>query len=150
MAKDSNDTETLVGIPFSHDRRWTIHTPKFSGIITDYNWELTGFDPRFAKLDKNFVYSGNAYYIIHTLCRRKRWLVEQGPYQFKDRKPQPGELLKVRWADGREAFASLIYPLRHDGWRVGILIDGSANVLSVFTPETKSSEDPVSWAVVTL
>ena len=67
----------LVGYHLDQDRLWVIHTPEFSAGITEYNSELTGFDPRFAEIDsKTFCYGGNAYYITGQYCREKKWKVE--------------------------------------------------------------------------
>jgi len=67
----------LNGSSDDNDRLWIIHTPKFSGAITEYNDELTGFDPKLRELDKVFVYGGNAYYIINKLAPRNGWRVEK-------------------------------------------------------------------------
>jgi len=67
----------MNGIYLSTDRQWLIKTPQFNGRIYDYNWELTGYDPRLAELDKEFHYSGNAYYIIYTLAPRNGWEVQE-------------------------------------------------------------------------
>lgn len=66
----------LYGYHMPQDRLWLIHTPEFTAAITEYNQELTGFDPRLAKLDSAFHYSGNAYYILGTLAEQKGWRVE--------------------------------------------------------------------------
>jgi hypothetical protein len=68
----------LVGYHMDNDRLWVIHTPEFSGAITEYNDELTGFDPRFNEIDsKIFYYGGNAYYILGRYCDEKGWRVEE-------------------------------------------------------------------------
>lgn len=59
------------------DRLWLLHTPEFTAAITEYNNELTGFDPRLNELDpKIFHYGGNAYYITGSYAREKGWRVE--------------------------------------------------------------------------
>lgn len=68
---------SLHGYSFPQDARWTIHTPEFSADITEYNSELTGYDPRLRELDAAFQYSGNAYYILHKLCPARGWKVER-------------------------------------------------------------------------
>lgn len=65
---------TLSGFPEPNDRLWTIKTSDFEASITDYNWELTGYDERLHDLDpETFQYGGNAYYITGTYARSKGW-----------------------------------------------------------------------------
>lgn len=45
MTKRSDLRDTLAGFSDDHDRLWLITTPELSGAITEYNEELTGFDP---------------------------------------------------------------------------------------------------------
>ena len=70
--------DNMVGVSFDQDRLWLIHTPEFVGAITDYNDELTGYDPRLAELEPSaFHYGGNAYYITGALAQAKGWRVEK-------------------------------------------------------------------------
>lgn len=73
----SHYREGLVGYSMPQDRLWIIHTANFSAAITEYNHELTGYDPRFVELDDAFHYGGNAYYITGILAQRRGWRVEQ-------------------------------------------------------------------------
>lgn len=67
----------LAGLSDKHDWVWLIHTSEFTGAITEYNDELTGFDPRFGLLDPQvFRYGGNAYYILGEYSRERNWRVE--------------------------------------------------------------------------
>jgi hypothetical protein len=68
----------LEGFHLSHDRHWVIDTPEFSGAITDYNWELTGYDKKLVEAFPDvFRYGGNAYYIIYTWVPRMGFSVTQ-------------------------------------------------------------------------
>lgn len=67
----------MKGFSFAQDRLWLIHTPDFVAGITEYNDELTGFDPRLQKLDEAFHYGGNAYYILGRLAQAKGWKIEE-------------------------------------------------------------------------
>lgn len=68
----------LSGFTSDKDRLWLIHTSEFSAPITEYNDELTGFDPRLHELDpKVFHYGGNAYYITGQYAREKGYTVEK-------------------------------------------------------------------------
>lgn len=70
--------DSLIGLTDDHDRLWSIETPEFTGGITEYNDELTGYDPRFAKIDpKIFRYGGNAYYITGKYAQGKGWKVTE-------------------------------------------------------------------------
>ena len=76
MSEVEGEFDGLFGAPLSHDRRWLIDTGKFSAVITEYNWELTGFDPRLRELAPDiFIYGGNAYYITGTLAAERGWKV---------------------------------------------------------------------------
>ena len=67
----------LHGISENNDRLWVLHTPDGDFAITEYNDELTGYDPRLAEIDpKIFHYGGNAYYIIGTYCDNMGWSAE--------------------------------------------------------------------------
>jgi len=67
----------LHGFSMDSDQLWVIHTKNFSAVITSYNDELTGYDPRLRKLDAEaFVYGGNAYYILGALSAQHEWIVE--------------------------------------------------------------------------
>lgn len=69
--------DSLVGVSEDNDRLWLVHTPDDAYAITEYNWELTGFDPKLGQLDpKIFHYGGNAYYITGTYAEQKGWRVE--------------------------------------------------------------------------
>jgi hypothetical protein len=75
--------DNLVGVPEDNDRLYLIHTPEFVGAITEYNDELTGYDPRLAELEPTvFRFGGNAYHITGSLCRQRGWRVEE----FEDRR----------------------------------------------------------------
>lgn len=70
--------EELFGFSDPHDRLWEVTTPGFKACITDYNWELTGYDSRLHAIDpKVFHYSGNAYYITGAYARARGWTVKQ-------------------------------------------------------------------------
>ena len=70
--------DTLVGYTDDHDRLWILHTPEGAFAITEYNDELTGFDPKLAKIDpKIFHYGGNAYYITGRYAQEHGWRVEE-------------------------------------------------------------------------
>lgn len=70
--------KTLHGVSSENDRLRLLHTPHFVGAITDYNDELTGYDPRLRELDpKVFHYGGNAYYITGQYAREKGWRIEE-------------------------------------------------------------------------
>lgn len=78
MKKEHPLRQGLLGFHLSHDRFWMIHTPEFSGVIAEYNDELTGYDPKLAELMPHvFHYGGNAYYILGTLCKERGWKVEE-------------------------------------------------------------------------
>lgn len=64
---------------FLTDRSWSIETPKFTGRMRDYNWEVTYADARLAKLHPEFHYSGNAYHIVTYLCRQMGWTATELP-----------------------------------------------------------------------
>jgi hypothetical protein len=69
--------KSIVGFSFDQDRLWLIHTPEFTAAITEYNDELTGYDPRLVELNpKVFCYGGNAYYITGRYAERRGWRVE--------------------------------------------------------------------------
>lgn len=69
---------TLHGFSTDNDRLWLLHTPDFVAAITEYNDELTGYDPRLNKLDsKIFRLGGNAYYITGTYANQRGWRVEK-------------------------------------------------------------------------
>lgn len=69
---------TLYGYSMDADRLWLIHTPDFVGAITEYNNELTGYDPRLGEIDPHvFHYGGNAYYIMGRYAKEKGWKVEE-------------------------------------------------------------------------
>lgn len=77
--------DTLVGFPDDHDRLWLLRTPEFTGAISEYNSELTGYDPRFGDIDpKVFRYGGNAYYITGQYAAERGWHVEE----LQDNVPQ--------------------------------------------------------------
>jgi hypothetical protein len=66
--------ETLIGWSDPNDRLWILGTPDFEAAITDYNWELTGYDKRLHELDPEvFHYSGNVYYITGAYARSRGW-----------------------------------------------------------------------------
>ena len=70
--------DSLHGFPMANDRLFKIDTGDFTAYITEYNDELTGFDPRLCELDPNtFEYGGNAYYITTTYARAKGWYVTE-------------------------------------------------------------------------
>lgn len=71
-----NLRDNLCGCPFDHDRLWLIHTAGGAFAMSDYNWEITGADPKLAELDDAIHYGGNAYYVVGTLAERKGWRVE--------------------------------------------------------------------------
>ena len=80
-----NSLTGLIGWADSHDRAWWIHTPNFKAKITDYNWELTGYDPRLSEIDPEiFHYGGNAYYITGSYAESKGWTVERIPRKLPD------------------------------------------------------------------
>lgn len=73
----------LCGVSENNDRLWILHTPEGPLAITEYNNELTGYDPRLVDIDpKIFHYGGNAYYIVGEYCRNKGWRSEH----FEDRR----------------------------------------------------------------
>ena len=67
--------DNLVGISDDHDRLWLLTCP--DGVvyaITEYNDELTGYDPRLGEIDpKIFHYGGNAYYIAGQYAASRNW-----------------------------------------------------------------------------
>ena len=71
--------DTLVGISCDQDRLWLLHAPDGTTYaITDYNDELTGFDPRLGEIDPVvFRYGGNAYYITGGWARQHGWTVTE-------------------------------------------------------------------------
>ncbi len=56
-----------------HDRLWIIETSDGAFALTDYNWEITGFDPALQKLNDAVHYGGNAYYVTGALCNERGW-----------------------------------------------------------------------------
>lgn len=67
----------MKGFSFDQDRLWLIHTSNFVAGITEYNDELTGFDPRLHELAPEIIrYGGNAYYILGAFAQAKGWRVE--------------------------------------------------------------------------
>jgi hypothetical protein len=70
--------DTLVGFSDDHDRLWLLKTPDFEAAISEYNHEVTGYDPRLALLDpKIFHYCGNAYYITGQYASERGWTVTE-------------------------------------------------------------------------
>ena len=70
--------DNLHGFSMDNDRLWVLHTPEGAFAITEYNDELTGFDPRLGEMDsKIFHYGGNAYYITGAYAEAKGWRVEE-------------------------------------------------------------------------
>lgn len=61
------------------DRSWSIETPKFTGRMRDYNWEVTYASRELFDLHPEFTYGGNAYYLIYTVCPRKGWKATELP-----------------------------------------------------------------------
>ena len=75
---------TLLGFSDHHDRLWIIKTPDFEAAITDYNWELTGYDRRLHDLDPEvFHYGGNAYYITGAYAQSLGWTATHGEDRLK-------------------------------------------------------------------
>jgi hypothetical protein len=68
---------TLSGFQMDNDRLWYIDTGSFIGAITEYNDEITAFDPRLYVLDNSFHFGGSSYYVLHTLCPAKGWKVSE-------------------------------------------------------------------------
>lgn len=69
--------DRLMGMAHDHDRLWLLHTPEFVGVITEYNFELTGYSPELGKLDpETFRYGGNAYYVLNVYSKQRGWRVE--------------------------------------------------------------------------
>lgn len=64
--------EKLNGVSFERDRLWHVTKGSFSGAITDYNWELTGYcQDMVNEFGSNIIhYGGNAYYITMEAERR--------------------------------------------------------------------------------
>lgn len=79
---------TVKGILHDHDRLWVVHTPEFSAAFTEYNDEITGVDRQLFKLNHQFRYGGNAYF-IKKIAPAKNWYLEE----VKEGKP--GEERKV-------------------------------------------------------
>jgi hypothetical protein len=72
----SSETK-MRGVPFSQDRWWKIDGPEGCGILTDYNWEITGYtDSLRALLGGIIRYGGNAYYVLGQ-CQLRGWKMEQ-------------------------------------------------------------------------
>lgn len=69
----------LYGYSDDHDRLTLLHAPGGEiYAITDYNDELTGYDPRLGQIDpKIFRYGGNAYYITGHWVLKQGWSVEE-------------------------------------------------------------------------
>lgn len=83
VAKRSPLRDGLHGISDDHDRLWLLQTPTGVFAITEYNDELTGYDPELAVIDpKIFRYGGNAYYITGAYAKAKGWVV----LEFEDRR----------------------------------------------------------------
>jgi hypothetical protein len=78
MSEPHEARKNLLGCSYQQDRLYLLHTPDFVAGITEYNDELTGYDPRLVKLDpKIFQYGGNAYYITTHYAPAKGWRVEE-------------------------------------------------------------------------
>lgn len=74
--------DNLYGLSLDSDRLWLLHDKDEVYAITEYNDELTGYDPRLTEINREvFHYGGNAYYIITTYAKQKGWRVEP----FEDR-----------------------------------------------------------------
>ena len=70
----------MRGVPFSHDRKWSIKTPTCAGFMTDYNWEITGISEDLYALDPTiFHYGGNAYYVTGAYARERGYEVTEIP-----------------------------------------------------------------------
>lgn len=69
----------LIGHSLEDDRLWLLHAPTGEVYaITEYNHELTGYDPRLAEIDSVvFQYGGNAYYITGSWASAKGWTVSE-------------------------------------------------------------------------
>ncbi len=55
------------------DRIWTIEIDDSIELISDYNWEITGFTSglkQIPDIGKEIYYSGNAYYVLPELDKR--------------------------------------------------------------------------------
>jgi hypothetical protein len=70
--------ENLHGFGFDQDRLWVLRaTDGVSYAITEYNDELTGYDPRLGIMfPEIFYYGGNAYYITGRWCAERGWTAE--------------------------------------------------------------------------
>lgn len=70
--------DELDGFPDSHDRRWLIEIGGTKYPFTDYNWEITGFDPRLHVIAPDiFEYGGNAYYITGSYAEKYGYKIEE-------------------------------------------------------------------------
>lgn len=69
----------LHGLADDNDRLTLLRDPGGNVYaITDYNWELTGYDPRLGAIDpKTFHYGGNAWYITGSWAMERGWRVEE-------------------------------------------------------------------------
>lgn len=62
------------GLPHPNDRHWHIIAPDFEAVVTDYNWEITGYSDCLAG---TLHYGANAYFFLLTECPRRGWRVEK-------------------------------------------------------------------------
>lgn len=68
--------EGLIGYSGPEDRLWIIGTADFEAALTDYNWEITGYDKRLHQLFPDIIrYSGNAYYVTGAFASQNGWVV---------------------------------------------------------------------------
>lgn len=82
----------MWGLSFTHERRWRLSKGDFSAEISDYNWEITGFDAVLNERHPDDIhYGGNAYWVVGAFADREGYTVKKLPRHNANAKQERGE-----------------------------------------------------------